>query len=575
MKNYLLIIFFISFALTLSAQCNNQGLSPNSGFRGQTLTTLITNNQLFFGNGSAPCSPSEVYLYHASTGTTINASTLSINNDSVRVSWNIPANAPVGGYDLYLSEWDYSTVNGNCIIGPVQCTTNQAFEINASQITGSVFYDDNLDSVYNGLDVYLPSQKLMLLPDSIITFTDANGNYTFWADTGMHTIKIINSSDFYSVNSDSNNINITSQNISGVDFALYPNTTAFNTTTFLTGKARCNTTQRYNLIYDSYTIIPVNLVIKYYSSSNLSVANTTIPPDSSTGDTLYFSVYNFIYGTGIIGLDINIPAAGNSISGTSVVETYDLNSNLVSVDTFHLNQVVSCLLVPNGKSVTPEGYSSQHYTLFGETLFYTINFQNVGSDTAYTIEIKDTIDSDLDLNSLRIISSSHPVIPEVLPGGIIDFHFYNIMLPDSDIDEPSSNGYISYIINAQQGLPELTPVDNTAYIYFDQSSAVATNTTENILTSDITIGISEISNNNSLTVYPNPFNSIITVSDKNNLIAGYRMNIYDLQGRLIFIKILNGNNISLDLHSLSQGCYFFRINDRDGKLITNGKLIRQ
>lgn len=575
MKKYVLsLIAFIFTSFNVHSQCN-QGLSPNQGFRGQTLTTTITNNQLFFGNGSAPCSPSDVYLYHQATSTTIYASTLSINNDSVRVSWNIPSNAPGGIYNLTLQEYIYSTLNGNCLIGPTICYIPQAFGINVSKITGSVFYDDNMDSIYNGIDLLLPQQKLIMLPEGIITFTDANGNYSFFADTGAHTIKILNGIDFYSITSDSIVVNVGQSNVTNQDFAIYPNSFAFRTTAYLSGRPRCNTVQNYTIDYQSHTVIPVNLLIKFYKSSNVSFSGSSIPPDSVNGDTVYFSVFNFTYGSGNFTMQLNIPGQGSLLNMGIIVETYDLNSNLVHVFSAPFNQTVQCSFDPNDKSVNPPGEYAQHYTLFGDTLYYRIRFQNTGTDTAYTVHILDTLNSNLDINTFRLVSSSHPVIVELNSNGVVDFHFYNIMLPDSNIDEPASNGYVAYTINALNGLSEMTVINNTANIYFDQNLPVVTNTTENTLVSNLTIGIQNPGSRENIVMFPNPFNSFVTIRQINDKPLAGKMIIRDIQGREISNNSLNGSAVTIDLHYLAKGIYTYMIYDSKNEVLSYGKMIKQ
>ena len=44
----------------------------------------------------------------------------------------------------------------------------------------------------------------------------------------------------------------------------------------------------------------------------------------------------------------------------------------------------------------------------GDKLLYTINFQNTGTDTAFTVVIRDTISSMFDIHSLQMVGASHP-----------------------------------------------------------------------------------------------------------------------------------------------------------------------
>lgn len=114
-----------------------------------------------------------------------------------------------------------------------------------------------------------------------------------------------------------------------------------------------------------------------------------------------------------------------------------------------------------------------------------INFQNTGNTTAYQVLVFDSIDSSLNLNSLRVIGSSHHLISEVLPGNILIFRFDSIMLPDSSANEPASYGYIIFEIAADSGLSDGTLIKNSAFILFDYNDAYFTNSVYNTLVHSI------------------------------------------------------------------------------------------
>jgi hypothetical protein len=111
-------------------------------------------------------------------------------------------------------------------------------------------------------------------------------------------------------------------------------------------------------------------------------------------------------------------------------------------------------------------------------LDYTIRFQNTGTDTAYVVEVRDVLDPDLDRNSFQFLGASHAVTSLVIDAvGEITFRFENILLPDSNVNEPASHGFIRFRMRPGPNLPNGTVVSNTAAIYFDQNAPVITNTT--------------------------------------------------------------------------------------------------
>ncbi|MBL0050885.1 MAG: hypothetical protein IPP29_04835 [Bacteroidetes bacterium] len=76
---------------------------------------------------------------------------------------------------------------------------------------------------------------------------------------------------------------------------------------------------------------------------------------------------------------------------------------------------------------------------------YTIHFQNTGTDTAINVNIYDVIDPAFQFTSLKVLASSHSHV-DSLGLGLVNFKFENIYLPDSNVNELLSHGWIKYYI---------------------------------------------------------------------------------------------------------------------------------
>ncbi len=176
---------------------------------------------------------------------------------------------------------------------------------------------------------------------------------------------------------------------------------------------------------------------------------------------------------------------------------------------------------------------------------------------------------------MQLISTTHPVVVEAGLNGIIDFRFYNIMLPDSNTNSPGSNGSFTYSIRPKQGLAEMTVVTNQAYIYFDQNLPVITNETDNMYVSMIPVGINDPVYSNDLVIYPNPFNSKVTFATKTQRTFNGLLLITDLQGRELMNAYINSGNKVIDLQHLSNGIYLYKIFDKESNRSYYGRLIKQ
>ncbi|MBE9467306.1 MAG: DUF4465 domain-containing protein [Bacteroidetes bacterium] len=77
-------------------------------------------------------------------------------------------------------------------------------------------------------------------------------------------------------------------------------------------------------------------------------------------------------------------------------------------------------------------------------------------------------------------------------------------------------------------------------------------------------------NNNSVTVYPNPFRNSINIDGINDIKQIY---VTDISGKLVYNSNSNFNNNQIDLSSLTRGFYFINIKTQN-KIITK-KIIKQ
>jgi len=140
---------------------------------------------------------------------------------------------------------------------------------------------------------------------------------------------------------------------------------------------------------------------------------------------------------------------------------------------------------PNDKAELHNGRITPLMIEGKENLVYVIRFQNTGNDTAFNIYIRDTLDSKLDWASLEMISSSHNYELSITQGGRLEWQFNNILLPDSNVNEPASHGFISFRIKPKPDLQLSDTVKNNASIYFDFNLPVATNTVETSIVNDL------------------------------------------------------------------------------------------
>lgn len=234
---------------------------------------------------------------------------------------------------------------------------------------------------------------------------------------------------------------------------------------------------------------------------------------------------------------------------------------------------------PNDKTGLPHGVGDQHLIAPGTAIDYLIRFQNTGTDTAFRVEIRDTLPAGLDLTSFERGASSHPYRLEVLGSGVLRFLFDPIQLPDSSANYAGSQGFVKFRISTRRGLPAGATIQNRAAIYFDFNLPVLTGYTHHRIGNPLNgllVGAGEAKDKEAgpqLFVTPNPFRDFTTLrwpATRPGL--PYQVEISDASGRLWLSGTAADPKYELIADCLPAGLYVVRVSQNGQNLVT-GKLI--
>ncbi|MBK7571215.1 MAG: hypothetical protein IPI10_06185 [Bacteroidetes bacterium] len=174
--------------------------------------------------------------------------------------------------------------------------------------------------------------------------------------------------------------------------------------------------------------------------------------------------------------DANVERCGVLQSGTNYSLNYILQSPRDNSLPFHKTYCARIFnsYDPNAKSVTPMGFGTNHIVDPNERITYRIDFQNTGNDTAYFVKIIDNLDYYFNPTTIQLISSSHPYNFSIQDNELT-WLFDPIFLPDSNVDETNSHGYVEFSLKVKSITPQGTSINNTAQIYFDNNNPINAN----------------------------------------------------------------------------------------------------
>ena len=253
-----------------------------------------------------------------------------------------------------------------------------------------------------------------------------------------------------------------------------------------------------------------------------------------------------------------------------------LMNNFPSNDA-HPNLDVDCTPItasydPNDKRGFPLGLTEDHIIQPNTDLEYMIRFQNTGTDTAFTVIIRDTLPPTLDIQSLEIGASSHNYNFNISGPRVLEWTFNNIMLPDSNINEPLSHGFISFKVKQMPNLPNGTYIHNEAAIYFDVNAPVITNLSEHLVDDSAPVWIitemdpiqSASSADWDVQIFPNPTNQWIHIRSEQVI---KQVRLIGLQGQVIQQQQANRPQVSLDVSGLPQSVYLLELSSERGFIL--------
>ncbi|MBS1630510.1 MAG: T9SS type A sorting domain-containing protein [Bacteroidetes bacterium] len=301
--------------------------------------------------------------------------------------------------------------------------------------------------------------------------------------------------------------------------------------------------------------VTLNVSPKY----SINTSSITPSPSSVSGNTVTWTLSNmsngYWYMLYVPLTPLSTTANGDTACNNAVIApTSDANPANNSIS---LCDSVRQSWDPNEKSVEPLETLAP-----GSLLRYTIDFENLGNDTAFNIHIQDTLSQYLDASSFQLVDATHPVNTYLYQSGgqnILKFDFPGINL--ADMSQPSANkGQIRFDIRLQNSLASGTTVANHAGIYFDGNPVVMTN--DAYVSMPVPQGVPSYSYSQAPKVYPNPADKQIQIEVNS---TGWEQAILsNALGQTVLIQpIRKGHNL-LEVAALPTGLYYLQVRGAAG-----------
>lgn len=453
------------------------------------------------------------------------------------------------------------TVGSSSSLDPsTLCTVlNSTCDVANPVATGSVYWDQNANGIHEGGEPGYPLASVTAQPNSITTGVSANGDFMLPLPLAQYTLAASSSNPYVlSISPNTHEAPFTTSTDvdAGNDFGvtLQPNIQDLRIDqSWPWGRPGYESTGW--ISYENIGTLAMNGTVTLELDAYLSWVGATPVPSNVSGNTITwdFAALNIAESRMIQYTVYTDPGVALGTLVENVVTIGPVESDETGADNVDIatGEVIGSY-DPNDKRVEPASLTPAQVAA-GEELEYTIRFQNTGTYQADRVIITDTLSSDLQWSTMRMIASSHPCSWMLLGSGVLRFTFDPIFLPDSTSDEPNSHGFVKFAMRPSTSLMLGEVVGNIANIYFDYNEPVITN--EAVFAVEENTSISEHAQGG-LRLWPNPAGDVLWME----CAGSTAVEVLGVDGRVVHRQRVSGGR-PVDVRDLSPGTYSVRTAD--------------
>ncbi|MCC6936703.1 MAG: SprB repeat-containing protein [Flavobacteriales bacterium] len=465
--------------------------------------------------------------------------------------------------------------------GQLNCVDSMYVEVpdyfgQCAYVGGQVFIDHNQDCVRDANDPALRFRLIEYTPGPYYAITNYLGNYGIYLPNGSFSMDVQGTgSDLYPICPSGQPIPVVLSGVNQVvnvaDSSLVP----LDLITTISGwPARIgfqHTTRMRVLNSSGQTSGAITATMEF--DPQMSFISAYPAPTSVVGNLVTWNLpaligYDFVYASVQLQVPVDIGLIGAPYSHIATA-SQGLAEVTLANNSVTRNSFFTASYDPNDKLVETSSGASESLYLIDEDewMEYTIRFQNTGSDTAFTVVVRDVLPLTLDMGTFEQGIASHPFDVSFKPGRVVEWRFANILLPDSNVNEGDSHGQVSFRIRPHLPLLPGTVIENTANIYFDYNPPVITE--PSVLTAEFSTSVDMANGptDHLVTIQPVPAKEATDIISNGPAISTVRMLAMD--GRTMMMRSGRTGSVHLLLDGMADGMYVVVTHLIDGSVHRN------
>ncbi|MEM7656032.1 MAG: PKD domain-containing protein [Bacteroidota bacterium] len=470
-------------------------------------------------------------------------------------------NVPVGGYSVTVSD------NAGCSDHDIVYV--EYADSCLITLSGQMYFDVDQNCVYDSTDFAVPG--MVVLSNGTSVLANWLGQYSVDVPPGTYAVtynpNLYPLYDIVCPASGTYLLNSLTADSANLDFAFYSDSIEHDLRVYIwKSNMRPGFNHNYWINAYNYGPIPTNAVVSMIHDTVASFVSSNPPattydpntrevrwalPSVGPGQVEFINATGSIPQTVLTGIMTHTYARIDPTAGD-----YDVSNNVDSV-----SRITTLAYDPNDKQVEPAGTGPEGFiTQDQQEMHYQIRYQNTGTDTAFTVIIRDTIESDLDISTFKPATNSHTYDLTIEEENILVFTYNNILLPDSATDEEGSQGHVSFLMQHNGTLPYGTEIRNKAAIYFDFNPPIITNEVLNTIERPTAV---DNRLNAHIQMFPNPTQGAFVVA--HHRLKVQSISIVDLTGRTLLNQAAGAaGTTEFDLSAWPAGTYLVRVYSEEG-----------
>jgi hypothetical protein len=424
-------------------------------------------------------------------------------------------------------------------------------------VSGHVFLDLDEDGVQDGDEPDVMNATLQFLPSGHFTGTDAAGNYVIGLPIGTHTLRVVSAQpNNGAVLPAELTVELPSLGIlvDSMDFRIGPPPPDLSVED-LYGQTppRPGFERVLSFMTQAVSVEEADVQVTIEISPQEEIISTDLPNATINGNVITAGHQAYTYG------HIRVRTSTNTFLGSTLVTRVSIgtleNDPTPANNTRLLESVVVGSYDPNDKQVFPALLTPDEVAT--DTLLeYLVRFQNTGTYHAERVVITDTLSTDLRWDTFRFLESSH-TCEWYMADGVAHFIFNDIMLPDSNANEPESHGFVRFSIRPSTALQQGESVNNIANIYFDFNEPVITEPC--VLAVELPTAMEDHLVPSAI-LSPNPTTNVLNVRLPTT--DSYTAEILTMDGRSTQVVGILRSPFGISVASLPSGAYILRLTSR-------------